>query len=100
MIKQYIIHRILMDEVQAFKHAGLNPNAIVMSANILNHMMKWEDFSKYYTSAAESADSRPRYCGLLFVEATPKYSEDPTITPGECFVCCAASSGKLKDIFL
>lgn len=100
MIKQYIIHRILMDEVQAFKHAGLNPNAIVMSANILHHMLEWEDISKYYISAAESPDLRARYCGLLFVEATPKYSEDSTITPGECFVCCAASSGKLKDIFL
>lgn len=100
MIYQHIIHRMLMQEIQAFKHAGLNPNTIVMSTNILHHMLEWEDVNKYYIPAVESPDLRARYCGLLFVEATPKYSEDSTRTPGECFVCCAASSGKLKDIFL
>ena len=100
MIKQSIIHRMLMEEIQAFKHAGLNPNTIVMSANILHHMLEWEDINKYYIPAVESPDLRARYCGLLLVEATPKHSEDSTRTPGECFVCCAASSGKLKDIFL
>ena len=100
MIKQSIIHRMLMEEIQAFKHTGLNPNKIVMSANILHHMLSWKDIGKYYVPAVESPDLRARYYGLLFVEATPKYSEDSTITPGECFVCCAASSGKLKDIFL
>ena len=97
MIKQYILHRILMDEIQEFKKSGIKPNTIVMAENILHHMMQWEDFSKYYTSASETADHKPRYYGLVLVTATAKYSEDVTITPGECFVCCAASAGKLKD---
>jgi hypothetical protein len=100
MIKQYIIHRMIMEEIVAFKKAGLNPNTVVMSANILYHMLQWEDIDKYYIPAERTEDLRARYSGLLFVEATPKYSEDITRTPGECFVCCAASSGKLKDIFL
>ena len=97
MIKQYILHRILMDEIQEFKKSGIKPNTIVMAEDILYHMMQWEDFSKYYTSADESTDFKPRYCGLVLVIATAKYSEDVTITPGECFVCCAAFAGKLKD---
>jgi hypothetical protein len=100
MIKQSIIHRMLLQEIEAFAKAGLNPNTVVMSANILHHMLQWEDIDKYYIPAERTEDLRARYRGLLFVEATPKYSEDLTRTPGECFVCCAASSGKLKDIFL
>ena len=48
MLKQHIIHRMLMDEIIAFKKVGINPNTIVMSSNILYHMLQWEDAIEYF----------------------------------------------------
>ena len=98
MIKQYILHRILQEEIEAFHRIGIKPNTVVMSQNILGHMEQWKDFLRYYTPAEQSSDFRAKYCGLTLVQATAKYSDDPTVTPGECFVCCAAQAGKLKDV--
>lgn len=100
MKHQYIIHRMLMDEIIAFKKAGLNPNTIVMSSNILYHMLQWEDVKEYYIPAYQSIDLRAKYYGLHLVEAQPIYHDDKTRTPGVCFVCCAACAGRLKNIFL
>lgn len=97
MIYQHIIHRMLVEEIIAFKNVGLNPNKIVMSLNILNHMKEWEYFEMYYTPAGETI-KRAKYYGLDLVVALEEVSEDVTKTPGACFVCCAASSGKLKGI--
>lgn len=88
---------MLVQEVIAFKDAGLNPNKIVMSLNILNHMKKWEYFEMYYTPACETI-KRAKYLDLDLVVALEEKSNDVTKTPGACFVCCAASSGKLKGI--
>ena len=100
MKHQHIIHRMLMDEITAFKKAGINPNTIVMSINILHHMLQWKDAQEYYIPACQTIDLRAKYYGLHLVEAQPVYHDDKTRTPGVCFVCCAASSGQLKNPFI
>lgn len=89
---------MIVDEVVGFNALGLEPNKLVMATNILHHMEQWEHIDDYYTPGSRCPDGRARYLGLFVVEAIPAYSDDPTITPGECFVCCAASSGKVKGI--
>ena len=100
MLKQHIIHRMLMDEIIAFKKVGINPNTIVMSSNILYHMLQWEDAIEYHFIPENVSQTRATYYGLYLVEAQPVPTDDKTRTPGVCFVCCAASSGKLKNIFI
>jgi hypothetical protein len=70
MIKQYILHRILQEEIEAFHRIGIKPNTVVMSQNILGHMEQWKDFLRYYTPAEQSSDFRAKYCGLTLVQAT------------------------------
>ena len=98
MKHQHIIHRMIMDEIVEFREAGLRPNTIVMSSNILFHMLQWKNIQEYYVPGFETRTLRATYCGLTLVEAQPEYSKDKTRTPGVCFVCCAASSGKLNNI--
>lgn len=99
MIRQSKIHNMILDEVREFNKVRLEPNKLVISTNLLRYMEQWERIDDYYTPASKLPDGRARYCGLVVVEAKAQYSNDPTVTPGDCFVCCAASSGKVKDIF-
>ena len=95
---QSIIHRMIMDEIIEFRRIGLKPNTIVISSNILFHKLQRENIQEDYVPEFETRTLRATYCGLTLVEAQPIYYKDKTRTPGVCFVCCAASSGKLNNI--
>ena len=90
MIYQYIIDRMIDDEIKAFKYNSINPNRIVMTSEVYIHMQKWEDFNKYYQEPTKITPHWPTYKGLQLL-IVPSAS-----TNVDVFVCLAASSGKLK----
>ena len=90
MVYQYIIDRMLEEEIKAFKYNSINPNRIVMSDEVFTHMQKWEDFSKYYKEPDSITTHWPTYRGLhLLVVSSTSIQVD-------AFVCLAAASGKLN----
>ena len=99
MTRQSIIHRMLMEEIIGFKKLGIKPNKIVMSTNTLRHMERWKEFPNYFIPAWESEDLRQRYYGLVLVESV--HQPDPNSwNTAQCFVCCAASYGKVNGVIL
>ena len=98
MIRQSKIHNMILDEIREFNKLGLEPNRLVISTNLLQYMEKWDMIDNYYTPASQIPDGRGKYLGLVITEAVPEHSDDKTRTPGTCYVCCGASSGKVKDI--
>ena len=90
MIYQYIIDRMIEDEIKAFKYNSINPNRIVMTNEVFIHMQKWEDFNKYYQEPTNITPHWSTYKGLQLL-IVPSASINVDV-----FVCLAASSGKLK----
>lgn len=90
MMRQYIIDRMIEDEIKAFKSNSINPNRIVMSSEVFSHMQTWEDFSKYYQVPDNVTSHWPTYKGLqLLIVPSASITVD-------VFVCLAAHAGKLK----
>ena len=95
MTKQYIIHRMLMDEIMEFKRKNLVPNTITMSSDVLYHMLGWEDIMKYYYPAETTKEGKAKYYGLDFIEARCNNNQK-----GIVCVSIKAKSGKVGDIEL
>lgn len=66
MVKQSILHRMLIDEMKEFEVQGIKPTVVAMTHSVFHHMQKWEDINKYYTPAEEAEDHISRYCGIPF----------------------------------
>ena len=64
MVYQYIIDRMIEDEIKAFKYNSINPNRIVMNSEVFIHMQKWEYFNKYYQEPDKITSHWPTYKGL------------------------------------
>jgi len=93
MMKQHILHKMILDEIMEFKKINLNPTTLVIRADVLHHMLGWEDIRRYYIPKHETKNKKAMYLNLEVVESVP-YDDL------EYFVCCAAFAGKSRKEIL